>query len=120
MYVRISFLYLMKSGGVAYLKECMESHQLTAEDFKLCIDEKTFLMKYININYTIQELEEAGFDIAIQNFGSAAWFLVLQQTQAHVLKLDRSLLPCCFEKEDKKQKILRNVISMGRYLRFLV
>ena len=70
----------------------------------------------------IQVLEEAGFDIAIQNFGSAASFLVLQQTQAHVLKLDRSLLPDCFEKEkeDKKEKILRNVISMGRDLRFLV
>lgn len=122
MYVRISSLYLMKSGGVAYLKECMKSHQLMAEDFKLCIDEKTFLMKNREIKDTIQELEEAGFDIAIQNFGSAASFLVLQQTQAHVLKLDRSLLPDCFEKEkeDKKEKILRNVISMGRDLRFLV
>lgn len=120
LFVRISGLYLMKADGVMLLTRCMEQYQISPEEFKLCIDEKTFLIKNEKLWDAIRELENIGFDIVIQNFGSAASFMVLQNMPATILKLDRTLLPLCAEKEPKKEKILRNVISMGRDLRFLV
>ncbi len=120
MFVRISGLYLMKSDGVAHLMRCMEQYQVSPAEFKLCIDEETFLTKNKKLWNAIKKLEDIGFDIAIQNFGSAASFMVLQNIPATILKLDQTLLPLCAEKEPRKEKILRNVISMGRDLRFLV
>lgn len=120
MYVRLSGLYLMRTDGVEYLMQCMERYQVSPTELKLCIDEKAFLKKNKKLGDTIDVLQDRGFDIAIQNFGSASSFMVLQNISANILKLDQTLLPVFVEKEPKKEKILRNVISMGRDLRFLV
>lgn len=120
MFVRISGLYLMKADAVAHLIQCMEQYDVSAADFKLCVDEKSFLIKNKMLWDSIKRLRDVGFDLAIQNFGSAASFTVLQNTPATVLKLDQTLLSSCMGKDLKKEKILRNVISMGRDLRFLV
>lgn len=120
MFVRISGLYLMKADAVAHLMQCMEQYHVSPAEFKLCIDEKSFLRKNKMLWDAIKTLSDVGFDIVIQNFGSAASFMVLQNTPATILKLDQTLLSTCVEKEPKKEKILRNVISMGRDLRFLV
>lgn len=120
IYVRISGLYILQVNGVSFLRNCLETYQVSPKEIKLCIEENAFLGRNEKMGYAIELLTEIGFDIAIQNFGSASSFMVLQNIPANNLKLDLSLLPLDTEKEWRKVNILRNVISMGRDLRFVI
>lgn len=120
IYVRISGLYILQVNGVNYLRNCLETYQVSPKEIKLCIEENAFLGRNEKMGYAIDLLTEIGFDIAIQNFGSASSFMVLQNIPANILKLDQALIPVGVETEWKKVNILRNVISMGRDLRFLI
>lgn len=120
IYVRISGLYILQVNGVNHLRKCLEAYQVSPKEIKLCIEEKAFLGRNEKMGYAIELLTEIGFDITIQNFGSASSFMVLQSIPASILKLDQTLLPFEIETEWNKVNILRNVISMGRDLRFLI
>lgn len=120
IYVRLSGLYIMQMNGINHLRQCLETYQIEPEEIRLCIEENDFLGCNEKMDYTIDLLTELGFSIGIQNFGSASSFMVLQNVPARILKLDRKLLPYSIETEWKKVNILRNVISMGRDLRFLI
>ncbi|MBP3476882.1 MAG: EAL domain-containing protein [Lachnospiraceae bacterium] len=120
IYVRISGLYILQVNGVNYLRNCLETYQVSPKEIKICIEENAFLGRNEKMGYAIDLLTEIGFDIAIQNFGSASSFMVLQNIPANILKLDQTLLPHEIESEWKKVNILRNVISMGRDLRFMI
>lgn len=120
IYVRISGLYILQVNGVNYLRNCLDTYQVSPKEIKLCIEEKAFLGRNEKMGYAIELLTEIGFDITIQNFGSASSFMVLQNIPASILKLDHALLPHELESEWKKVHILRNVISMGRDLRFMI
>ncbi len=61
-----------------------------------------------------------GVEIAIENFGSASSFKVLQHIPAQILKLDSRLLPEESQSGKRQMLLLRNVISMGRDLKFMV
>ncbi|MCD7725571.1 MAG: EAL domain-containing protein [Clostridiales bacterium] len=120
IYVRISGLYILQINGVNYLRNCLQTYQISPGEIKLCIDEKAFLGRNEKMGYAIELLTEIGFEITIQNFGSASSFMVLQNIPADILKLDQTLLPHEVASEWKKVNILRNVISMGRDLRFMI
>ncbi len=120
IYVRLSGLYIMQMNGINHLRQCLETYQIEPEEIRLCIEENDFLGCSEKMDYTIDLLTELGFYIGIQNFGSASSFMVLQNVPAKILKLDRKLLPYSIETEWKKVNILRNVISMGRDLRFMI
>ena len=120
IYVRLSGLYIMQINGVNYLRWCLETYQIAPEEIKICIEENAFLGRNEKMKYAIDLLTEIGFHIAILNFGSASSFMVLQNVPAKILKLDSKLLPHSVDTEWKKVNILRNVISMGRDLRFMI
>lgn len=120
LYVRISGLYIMQASGISHLRSCLQIYQILPQEITLCIEEKAFLGRNEKLTYAIDLLIKMGFEIAIQNFGSASSFRVLQHIPAKILKLDRTLLPHSTETEHKKAKILRNVISMGRDCQFLI
>ena len=89
------------------------------EEIKFCIEEESFLGRSEKIVYAVETLSEMGFEIAIDNFGSASSFKVLQSVPANILKLDPRLLS---GKENDKRPLLmlRNVIGMGRDLQFMI
>ena len=120
IYVRISARTILQSDGVEHIRKCLENFQVRPEEIKLCIEEESFHGRGEKIVCAVEALSGMGFEIAIDNFGSASSFKVLQHVPAHILKLDPRLL--CSEKGNGRRPLLllRNVISLGRDLQFMI
>lgn len=120
LYVRISSLYILQSDGIRHMKNCLETYGTAPEEIKLCIEEESFLGRNEKMGYAIEMLAGMGFEIAIENFGSASSFKVLQHVPANILKLDPKLLSTDKRQDKRSMLILRNVIGMGRDLQFMI
>ena len=120
IYVRISGKYILQNDGVNHIKNCLDMYQTAPEQIKLCIEEEAFLGRNEKMAGAVEVLTQMGFEIAIENFGSASSFKVLQHIPADILKLDPRLLPEESESGKRQMLLLRNVISMGRDLQFMV
>ncbi len=68
----------------------------------------------------MEVLSEMGFEIAIDNFGSASSFKVLQQVPASILKLDPRLLKSDKGNDRRPLLLFRNLIGLGRDLQFMI
>ena len=119
VYVRVSARTILQSDGLQHIRECLETYQVRPEEIKLCIEEESFLGRSEKIVCAVEALSEMGFEIAIENFGSASSFKVLQSVPANILKLDARLLSGK-EKDKRPLLMLRNVIGMGRDLQFMI
>lgn len=115
VYVKISGLYILQKGGMDNIRRCLEEYRIAPEEIKLCIDENDFLENKERMHYAVEALIHMGFRIAINNFGSASSFMVLQNIPSQVLKLDEKLSVAEAENESAVC-ILKNVISLGRDL----
>ncbi|MDE5937652.1 MAG: EAL domain-containing protein [Lachnospiraceae bacterium] len=120
IYVRISARTILQADGVDHIRRCLETYQVRPEEIKLCIEEESFLGRGEKIVCAVEVLSEMGFEIAIENFGSASSFKVLQQVPAHILKLDARLLHSEKENDRRPLLLLRNVIGLGRDLQFMI
>ena len=115
IYVRLSGLYILKDEGISNIRACLAKYHVNPEEIELCIEEKDFLENKERLHYAVQLLIDMGFKIAINNFGSASSFMVLQDIPSQILKLDAKL--SAVEKENMMaMQILKNVISLGRDL----
>lgn len=120
MYVRVSGKFILQNDGLSHIKDCLEKYQVAPEEVKLCIEEEAFLGRNEKMACAVDILAKMGFEIAIENFGSASSFKVLQHIPAQILKLDSRLLPEESQSGKRQMLLLRNVISMGRDLKFMV
>lgn len=120
IYVRVSARFILQTDGVKHIRECLETYQVRAEEIKLCIEEESFLGRSEKIVCAVETLSRMGFEIAIENFGSASSLKVLQQVPADILKLDPRLLHSEKGNDNRPFLLLRNVISLGRDLRFMI
>lgn len=120
IYVRISAKLILQSDGVKHIEECLEKYQVRAEEIKLCIEEESFLGRGEKIVCAVEALSKLGFEIAIENFGSASSFKVLQHVPADILKLDPRLLQSEKGNDRRPLLLLRNVIGLGRDLCFMI
>lgn len=120
VYVKISGLYILQKGGMDHIRLCLEEYRIPPEEIKLCIDENDFLENKERLHYAVEALIHMGFRIAINNFGSASSFMVLQNIPSQILKLDAKL-SLIEGKSESAACILKNVISLGRDLhRYIV
>ena len=120
IYVRVSARFILQSDGVKHIKECLAEYQVRAEEIKLCIEEESFLGRSEKIVCAVETLSKMGFEIAIENFGSASSLKVLQHVPADILKLDPRLLHSEKGNDRRPLLLLRNVIGLGRDLRFMI
>lgn len=120
IYVRVSARFILQADGVKYIRKCLETYEIRPEDIKLCIEEESFLGRSEKIICAVEMLSGLGFEIAIENFGSASSFKVLQHIPADILKLDPRLLHSEKNNDRRPLLLLRNVIGLGRDLRFMI
>lgn len=116
IYVRMSGLYLLKEEGLDHIRRCVERYRISPKEIKLCIEEKDFLESRKQLKSMLRSVMDMGFEIAINNFGSASSFTVLQDVPSRILKLDGKL--CIVQTENAlSTQILKNIISLGRDIR---
>lgn len=120
IYVRVSARYILQAEGMQHIRECLENYRVRAEEIKLCIEEESFLGRSEKIVCAVEALSGMGFEIAIENFGSASSFKVLQHVPANILKLDPKLLHSDTDNDKRPLLLLRNVIGLGRDLQFMI
>lgn len=120
VYVRVSARTILQADGVDYIKKCLETYRVKPEEIKFCIEEESFLGRGEKMVCAVEVLSEMGFEIAIDNFGSASSFKVLQHVPANILKLDPRLLRSEKRNDRRPLLLLRNVIGMGRDLQFMI
>lgn len=120
IYVRVSAKYILQADGMQHIRKCLETYQVKASEIKLCIEEESFLGRSEKIVCAVEALSDMGFEIAIENFGSASSFKVLQHVPANILKLDPKLLHSDMDNDRRPLLLLRNVIGLGRDLQFMI
>lgn len=120
IYVRVSAKFILQADGMKQIRDCLETYQVQASDIKLCIEEESFLGRSEKIVCAVKTLSQMGFEIAIENFGSASSFKVLQHVPANILKLDPKLLYSDTDNGKRPLLLLRNVIGLGRDLQFMI
>lgn len=116
-YVRMSARYLLQENSVTTILQCIQKYDLPLDEVKLCIDEKEFRDNEEKMFGVVQALIDAGCYVAINDFATASSLTILRRIQARILKLDARLLEEA-EENSKVACILRNVISLGRDLRY--
>lgn len=120
IYIRISARTILQAGGIEHIRTCLQTYQVRPEDIKICIEEDSFLGRGEKIVCAVEALSEMGFEIAIENFGSASSFKVLQQVPANILKLDPRLLQADKGNDRRPLLLFRNLIGLGRDLQFMI
>lgn len=115
IFVRMSAMYILREEGINHIRACIEKYQVNPQEIKLCIEEKDCLDNIERLRYAVQMLMDMGFQIAINNFGSASSIMVLQDIPSQILKLDAKLSLAESDNLTAMQ-ILKNVISLGRDL----
>lgn len=116
-YVRVSARYLLQEDSVASILQCIKKYELPLDEIRLCIDEKEFRDNEKKMFGVVQNLIDLGCYVAINDFATASSLTILRRIQARILKLDARLLEEA-EENSKVACILRNVISLGRDLRY--
>lgn len=120
VYVRLSTRTILQADGTEHIKKCLEACQVEPAEIKLCIEEESFLGRGEKIVCAVEALSGMGFEVAIENFGSASSFQVLQQVPANILELDPKLLRSEKGNNRRPLLLLRNVIGLGRDLQFMI
>lgn len=115
IFVRMSAMYILREEGINHIRSCLGTYQVNPAQIKICIEEKDFLENIERLHYAVQVLMDMGFQIAINNFGSASSFTVLQDIPSQILKLDAKL-SAVDNTNLPAMQILKNVISLGRDL----
>lgn len=115
IYVRLSGMYILKDEGINHLRNCLDRYRVNSGEMQLCIDEIDFVENKERMRHAVQMLIDMGFQIVINNFGSASSFMVLQDIPSQILKLDAKL-SAAEENDAMAMQILKNVISLGRDL----
>lgn len=80
IYVRLSGRYVMQSGSIQAVMQCMDKYGLRRDEVELCIEEKDFGENGERMYGVVHGLMNAGFKVAINNFASASSLSVLQSS----------------------------------------
>lgn len=114
-YVKLSARYLLQKDGIRAIAQCLEKYQIKYDEIEICIEEEDFWENGEKMYEIVQNMMDAGFRIAINDFASASSLSVLQRVPSQLLKLDTKLLSEAGH-GTTGACILRNVISLGRDL----
>lgn len=114
--VNVSRVELYQSDVVAFIEDCLKTHNIEPYRIQLEITETVALDEYKYVKDVFSQFDKMGISIAIDDFGSGYSSLgCLQNFKVDALKLDRSFL-VNIEKNEKGINILRGMIELSNEL----
>jgi len=89
--INVSARQFREQDLVSTLKECLNMHQLNAENIELELTESTLLKNEDNAEEILNQLHDMGITISIDDFGTGyASLAYLKRLPIDILKIDRS------------------------------
>lgn len=114
--LNISPIHLENVGFIDVLSKLLERYKLQRDMLVLELPERAFSSAETEVKKTVQALEESGFILSIDNFGSVNTPVnLLRDMPFSMVKLDRKFLTENSQNEEG-QTILRYLIAMAKEL----
>lgn len=115
--VNVSRSDIFSMDVTAYFKELAFSYGINPRLIKIEITESAYAENDERIGETVNQLQEAGFSVMMDDFGSGYSSLsMLKNVAVDVLKTDMHFLESEDREEKKGEHILESVVSMSRQL----
>ncbi|MGN0505271.1 MAG: EAL domain-containing protein [Lachnospiraceae bacterium] len=117
-----SRLHLDDPEFVKHLVKTVESYQISPNYIEIELTETAVYEEMETLLNVMHEIKEAGFGLAMDDFGSGYSSLnLLREMPVDVLKLDKGFLNDCEGEQTKREKsIISHVISMAKDLEISV
>ena len=114
--VNVSPIQFARSCFASEIVQALQSSGAVASDIEIELTESTAMLDYRHTLNTLQTLREAGFRIAIDDFGCGFSNLSqLSQLPFDCLKIDRSLIST-LGRDKKGENVVRAIIGLGHSL----
>lgn len=118
--VDVSTVQLRRSDFVATVERILRRHELSSHCLELEINENSLVDNAEPVIKALNELAEAGIDLAIANFGKGYFSLInLKRIPVKKLKIDSSLVSEML-RNPNYEDITRSVIALGHSLNLKV
>lgn len=115
--VNVSRIDIYTLDIVSHFKELVEKYELEPELLEVEITESAYAEEYKVISEVVTRLQEAGFTVLMDDFGSGYSSLnMLKDVNVDILKLDMKFLEADDQNESKGIEILEAVIRMARLM----
>ena len=115
--INLSRIDVQTEGMLEKLIDLMKKYQLDCRWIKteltesICLENDTIVMEKMH------QLNDAGFKIAIDDFGAGySSFYLLKEMPIHILKIDKSFLEFNLANESRHMVVLKDVINLGKHL----
>ena len=113
--VNVSIVHFYDNKLIPYIDELLEKYKVKPELIYFEIDERIAVAKLENVAKVMHELQERGFRVYIDNFGSGYSALnTFTKFHPNGIKIGRSLMKTDLDKNDKI--IIKCVVNMGNKL----
>jgi EAL domain-containing protein (putative c-di-GMP-specific phosphodiesterase class I) len=113
--VNVSIVHFYDNKLIPYIDELLEKYKVKPELIYFEIDERIAVAKLENVSKVMNELQERGFRVYIDNFGSGYSALnTFTKFHPNGIKIGRSLMKTDLDKNDKI--IIKCVVNMGNKL----
>ncbi len=115
--VNMSRLHLYHRDFPNRLKNIVDKYGVPAEEMEIEITESTFFKDTNELIYMVEKLQEYGFSVSIDDFGSGYSALnMLKDIPANTIKIDKEFLQLS-SNSHKGKKVIKNIIIMCRELK---
>lgn len=117
MSINVSRIDIFSMDVPAYLKSLVKKYHLATKMLKIEITESAYAENNDDIKKTVKELQDAGFIVMMDDFGSGYSSLnMLKNVAVDVLKIDMRFLDIQEDEADKGIGILESVVNMSRQM----
>lgn len=118
--LNISVQHFQQADFVDYLSKCLQENKQQASHFTLELDERIFQQPLAGLQSRLNELNELGFQLVLDNFGDGISSLTtLRQLPLHGVKIARSLISQ-MEQKEQQRNITASLIRLAGYLQLEV
>lgn len=113
--VNVSIVHFYENRLVAYIDELQQKYKVKPEFIYFEIDERIAVTNLDNVSAVMKQLQERGFRVYIDNFGSGYSALnTFTKFEPNGIKIGRSLMKTELDRND--QIIIKCVVNMGNKL----
>ncbi|MDX1806454.1 MAG: GGDEF and EAL domain-containing protein [Paenisporosarcina sp.] len=111
--INISPRHFLSEKLVEFLLECLSSHSVSADRLRIEITESVAMEDYAVVKKRIEVLNQLGFVISIDDFGTGfSAFVYLQHFEVHEIKIDRKFIQD-IEHNPKSLGIVKSIIDLA-------
>ncbi|NLL78759.1 MAG: EAL domain-containing protein [Clostridiales bacterium] len=115
--INVSRIDIFSMDVPAYLQELIETYGLEPNHIKVELTESAYAENNDKIIHTVKRLQESGFLVMMDDFGSGYSSLnMLKSVAVDVLKIDMRFLDINEKEEEKGIGILESVVNMSRQM----